>query len=82
VASFIALTQIFGVDPEPAAAAAIVLWLVTFAGSVLAGLPLLIREGWSMGDLRRMAKAEEVAEEHGEHVVVGAGVGSGGGGAR
>jgi uncharacterized protein (TIRG00374 family) len=77
VASFIALTQIFGVDPEPAAAAAIVLWLVTFAASALAGVPLLIREGWSMGELRRLAKSEEVAEEHGEHVGVGAGVGGG-----
>jgi hypothetical protein len=80
VASFIALTQIFGVDPEPAAAAAIVLWLVTFAASTLAGVPLLIREGWSMGDLRRLAKAEEAAEEVGEHVGVGAG--SAGGNAR
>jgi len=73
VASFLALTQIFGVDPEPAAAAAIVLWLVTFAASTLAGVPLLIREGWSMGELRRLAKSEEAAEEVGEHVAVGAG---------
>jgi hypothetical protein len=80
VASFIALTQIFGVDPEPAAAAAIVLWLVTFAASTLAGVPLLIREGWSMGELRRLAKSEEAAEEVGEHVAVG--VGHDGGGAR
>lgn len=72
VASFIALTQIFGIDPEPAAAAAIVLWLVTFAASILVGVPLLIREGWSMGDLRRLAKAEQVAEEEGEHAGVGA----------
>jgi glycosyltransferase 2 family protein len=82
VASFIALTQIFGVDPEPAAAAAIVLWLVTFAASCLGGIPLLIREGWSMGDLRRLAKAEEAAEEEGEHVVVGASADSRGGRAR
>ncbi|MGB6544452.1 MAG: lysylphosphatidylglycerol synthase transmembrane domain-containing protein [Candidatus Acidiferrales bacterium] len=82
VASFIALTQIFGVDAEPAAAAAIVLWLVTFAASAIVGVPLLIREGWSMGDLRRLAKAEEVAEEHGEHVGVGAASGSDGSGAR
>jgi uncharacterized membrane protein YbhN (UPF0104 family) len=78
VASFIALTQIFGIDPEPAAAAAIVLWLVTFAASLLVGLPLLIREGWSMGDLRRLAKAEQVAEEEGEHVGVGANGAKGG----
>jgi uncharacterized membrane protein YbhN (UPF0104 family) len=80
VASFIALTQIFGVDPEPAAAAAIVLWLVTFAASILVGIPLLIREGWSMGELRRLAKSEQAAEELGEHVGVGAG--SDGGNAR
>ena len=80
VASFIALTQIFGVDPEPAAAAAIVLWLVTFAASILVGIPLLIREGWSMGELRRLAKSEQAAEEVGEHVGVGAG--SDGGNAR
>jgi uncharacterized protein (TIRG00374 family) len=78
VASFIALTQIFGIDPEPAAAAAIVLWLVTFAASLLVGLPLLIREGWSMGELRRLAKAEQVAEEEGEHVGVGANGAKGG----
>lgn len=71
VASFIALTQIFGVDPEPAAACAIVLWLVTFAAAVFGGVPLLIREGWSMGELRRLAQSEEKAEEEGEHVGVG-----------
>jgi len=31
VASFLAYTAIFGVESEPAAAASIVLWLVTFA---------------------------------------------------
>ncbi len=82
VASFIALTQIFGVDPEPAAAAAIVLWLVTFAASTLAGVPLLIREGWSMGELRRLARSEKDAEEIGEHVGVGASTGPDGGSAR
>jgi hypothetical protein len=29
----------------------------------LAGLPLLFREGWSMGELRRMAHAEEHSGE-------------------
>jgi len=51
-----------------AAAAAVVTWLVTFAGSCLAGLPLLIREGLSMGDLRRLARAEARAERAGSHV--------------
>jgi hypothetical protein len=73
VASFIALTQIFGVDAEPAAAAAIVLWLVTFASPTLVGVPLLIREGWSMSELRHLAEAEHVVEEEGEPVGVGAG---------
>ena len=68
VASFIALTRVFKIEPEPAAAAAVVTWLVTFAGSCLAGLPLLIREGLSMGDLRRLARAEARAERAGSHV--------------
>ena len=53
---------------EPAAAAAIVLWLVTFATPCLAGVPLLIHEGWSMGELRQLARAETAAEEAGTHV--------------
>jgi len=68
VASFLAFTVIFGVEKEPAAAASIVLWLLTFAGSSLAGVPLLIREGWSMGELRRLARAEREAEAVGSHV--------------
>ncbi len=68
VASFIALTRIFQIEPEPAAAAAVVTWLVTFAGSCLVGVPLLIREGWSMGELRRLARAEAKAEWAGGHV--------------
>ncbi|MCL4522511.1 MAG: flippase-like domain-containing protein [Acidobacteria bacterium] len=70
VASFLAFTVIFGVEKEPAAAAAIVLWLITFAGSMVFGIPLLIKEGWSMGDLRRMARAEKEAEAHGGHIAV------------
>lgn len=68
VASFIAFTVVFGVEKESAAAASIVLWLITFAGSSLAGVPLLIREGWSMGELRRLARAEAEAEAAGTHV--------------
>jgi uncharacterized protein (TIRG00374 family) len=64
VASFLAYTTIFGVEKEPAAAAAIVLWLIGFAACSLAGVPMLIREGWSLGELRRMAVHEkEVVEE-------------------
>jgi hypothetical protein len=69
VATFLVFTVLFGVEKEPAAAAAITIWLVTFASSILVGVPLLLREGWSMGELRREASAEreavvEEAEEH------------------
>jgi glycosyltransferase 2 family protein len=61
VAAFLAYTTIFGVEKEPAAAAAIVLWLITFAACSLAGVPLLIREGWSLGELRRLAAEQKQA---------------------
>ncbi len=70
VATFLVLTVIFGVEKEAAAAVAIVLWLVTFAAVCVAGAPLLIREGWSMGDLRRLAREEAADEERGEHASV------------
>ena len=70
VASFLAYKVILGVDKEPAAAASIVLWLITFAGATVMGIPLLIKEGWSMGDLRRMARDEKEAEAHGGHIAV------------
>jgi uncharacterized membrane protein YbhN (UPF0104 family) len=63
LATFLVLTLIFGVEKEPAATASIMIWLVTFASCSLVGLPLLFREGWSMGELRRMARAEEQAGE-------------------
>jgi hypothetical protein len=66
VAAFLAYTAIFGVEKEPAAAAAIVLWLITFAASSLAGVPLLIHEGFSLGKLRELAKHEK--EQLGEAV--------------
>lgn len=68
VASFIGLTTIFGVEQEPAAAIAIVLWLITFAASIVVGVPLLIHEGLSMGELRNLARAEAAAEQGGKHV--------------
>jgi len=70
IASFIGLTKIFGVDQEPAAAIAVVLWIITFAGGTLAGIPLLIHEGMSVGELRQLAKAEAEAEESGKHIAV------------
>ena len=42
-----------------AVVAAIVLWLVTFAGCAIAGIPLMIREGVSLGQLRELAKHEK-----------------------
>ncbi len=68
VASFIALTTIFGVEQEPAVAIAVVLWIITFAASTVVGIPLLIHEGLSMGELRKLARAETEAEESGEHL--------------
>ena len=59
VASFLAYTTIFGVEKEPAAAASIVLWLISFAACSLAGAPLLIHEGLSLGKLREMAEHEK-----------------------
>jgi len=59
VATFLVFSLIFGVEKETAATVSIVIWLVTFVSSALVGLPLLLREGWSMGDLRRMAQVEE-----------------------
>jgi len=68
VACYIALTLFLGVESGPAVAAAVVIWLITFAGSTLAGIPLLMHEGWSMGELRRMARAEAEAEASGTHI--------------
>jgi uncharacterized protein (TIRG00374 family) len=70
IASFIGLTKIFGVEQEPAAAIAVVLWIITFAGGTLAGIPLLIHEGMSVGELRQLARAEAEAEETGKHIAV------------
>jgi uncharacterized protein (TIRG00374 family) len=67
LASFLALTVFFGIEKEPAAAAAIVLWLITFATCTLLGVPLLIREGWSMRELWRLARRETQAEAIAAH---------------
>lgn len=63
LATFLVLTLVFGVEREPAAVTSIVIWLITFAGCCLVGLPLLFREGWSIGELRKMALEEERAGE-------------------
>jgi uncharacterized protein (TIRG00374 family) len=59
--SIVAFTRLYGVGQEAAVAAAMVLWLVTFASCSLAGIPLLFKEGLSLGELRRM-RAQEGAE--------------------
>lgn len=66
-ASFFALTAFFGIRQEPAFAAAIILWLVTFAAVLVAGIPLLIRQGLSIHQLWQLAseskREEELAED-------------------
>ncbi len=70
-----AYTKVFGVESESAVAAAIVLWLVTFAGCAVAGIPLLIREGVSLGQLRKLAEHEkEELKEIAAHGSAGPGV--------
>jgi glycosyltransferase 2 family protein len=61
VACFLAYTAVFGVEKEAAAAASIVMWLVTFAACSLAGVPLLIHEGLSLGKLKELAEHEKEA---------------------
>ena len=53
-----AWTKLFGVSAEAAFAAAMVTYLVTFALCTFAGVPILFREGWSLGELRRMSQHE------------------------
>jgi glycosyltransferase 2 family protein len=61
VAAFLAYTAVFGVEKEAAAAASIVMWLITFAACSVAGVPLLIHEGLSLGKLRELAEHEKEA---------------------
>jgi glycosyltransferase 2 family protein len=61
LASISVYTTLYGIEKEPATAAAIVLWLITFAACSLAGIPLLIHEGFSLGKLRAMAEQEKEA---------------------
>lgn len=70
LSTFLVLSVIFGVEKEPAAAIAIMIWMITFAAVTMVGLPLLVREGWSMGALRRLAHEEGVQEERGKHATL------------
>jgi len=62
VGSWLALTAFLGVKSEPAIVAAAALWLVTFAGCCLPGIPLLLHEGMSLGELRRMTTEAGAAQ--------------------
>ncbi len=66
-----AYTKVLGIESEPAVAAAIVLWLISFAFCSLAGVPILIREGFSLGQLKEMAEHERTILE--EQAVAGSG---------
>jgi uncharacterized protein (TIRG00374 family) len=59
LASFVVLTAIFNVDAASATVAALVLWVVTFASAALGGVPLLLREGFSLGQLRALGQEEK-----------------------
>jgi glycosyltransferase 2 family protein len=59
LASILVFTKVFGVEPELATAAAIVIWLITFAACTLVGVPLLIHQGMSLGQLKEMAEHEK-----------------------
>jgi uncharacterized membrane protein YbhN (UPF0104 family) len=54
-----AFTKVFGVESEPAVAAAMVIWLISFAFCSIAGVPILIREGFSLGQLKELAEQEK-----------------------
>jgi uncharacterized protein (TIRG00374 family) len=67
--SIVAFTHLYGVEQEAAVAAAMVLWVITFASCTLAGVPLLLKEGVSLSELRRMREheADEIDAEMSVH---------------
>jgi uncharacterized protein (TIRG00374 family) len=62
-AAFAVLTRVFDIPSAPAAAMAIIVWLISFASCCVVGIPLLFREGLSVSDLRQITKKEERASE-------------------
>lgn len=56
--AIVAFTRLYGIGQESAFVAAMVLWLVTFAACSLVGVPLLLKEGLSLADLRRLREQE------------------------
>jgi uncharacterized protein (TIRG00374 family) len=67
--SIVAFTRLYGVSQESSVAAAMVLWLISFAGCALVGIPLLFKEGFSLRELKRMREEEdeEIDREMLEH---------------
>ena len=61
LAAILAYTTFLGVEKEPATAAAIILYLITFGACSLVGAPLLAHEGLSLGKLRELAEQEKEA---------------------
>ena len=62
VASILVFTTIFQVETEAATVASLVIWMITFASVSLAGIPLLIGEGFSLGQLRELSQEEKQEE--------------------
>lgn len=58
----ISVYKFFGIETEPATAAAIVLWLITFAACSVVGAPVLLHQGLSLGELRELAEHEREKE--------------------
>jgi len=58
-AAFVVFTKLFGISAEPATAAALLLWLIAFVACSIVGIPVLIREGVSLGQLKEMAEHEK-----------------------
>lgn len=68
----ISVYKFFGIETEAATAAALVLWLITFAACSLVGAPLLVHQGLSLGKLKELAEHRE-EEELKRELGVGAG---------
>jgi hypothetical protein len=62
LASILVFTKVFAIEPEFATAAAIVIWLITFAACAVVGLPILLHQGLSLAKLKEMAEQERDQE--------------------
>jgi hypothetical protein len=62
VATILVFTTIFNVPTEEATVASLVLWVITFASVTVVGIPLLVREGFSLGQLRELSDEEKQEE--------------------